>query len=111
MTTIPLMGNDPTSLALSPDQSKLYVSFLLFGNGTTTLVPDRAPRWGHPLRLDSQSGGKHLGLLRRCHRRVVLGRGWQQRHHHRSHRGGDLDHPVSKCGTVFPAQRLKITRK
>jgi DNA-binding beta-propeller fold protein YncE len=43
VATIPLMGNYPTSLALSPDQSKLYVSFLLSGNGTTTLVPDRAP--------------------------------------------------------------------
>jgi DNA-binding beta-propeller fold protein YncE len=43
VATIPLMGNYPTSLALSPDESKLYVSFLLSGNGTTTLVPDRAP--------------------------------------------------------------------
>lgn len=43
VATIPLMGNYPTSLALSPDQSKLYVSFLLSGNGTTTLVADRAP--------------------------------------------------------------------
>jgi DNA-binding beta-propeller fold protein YncE len=43
VTTIPLMGNYPTSLALSPDESKLYVSFLLSGNGTTTLAPDRAP--------------------------------------------------------------------
>lgn len=41
--TIPLMGNYPTSLAASPDGEKLYVSFLLSGNGTTTLVPDRAP--------------------------------------------------------------------
>lgn len=43
VAVIPLMGNYPTSLALSPDGSKLYVSFLLSGNGTTTLAPDRAP--------------------------------------------------------------------
>lgn len=40
---IPLVGQYPTSLALSPDSSKLYVSFLLSGNLTTTLQPDRAP--------------------------------------------------------------------
>lgn len=43
VATIPLMGNYPTSLAVSPDGSRLYVSFLLSGNLTTTLVPDRAP--------------------------------------------------------------------
>lgn len=43
LDTIPLMGNYPTSLAASPDGEKLYVSFLLSGNGTTTLAPDRAP--------------------------------------------------------------------
>lgn len=47
--TIPLMGNYPTSLALSPDGSKIYVSFLLSGNGTTTLQPDRAPAQGNPI--------------------------------------------------------------
>lgn len=43
VASVPLMGNYPTSLALSPDGSKLYVSFLLSGNLTTTLTPDRAP--------------------------------------------------------------------
>lgn len=43
IATVPLTGNYPTSLALSPDASKLYVGFLLSGNGTTTLQPDRAP--------------------------------------------------------------------
>lgn len=43
IATVSLMGNYPTSLALSPDGSKLYVSFLLSGNLTTTLPPDRAP--------------------------------------------------------------------
>ncbi len=43
IATVPLMGNYPTSLALSPDGSKLYASFLLSGNLTTTLPPDRAP--------------------------------------------------------------------
>ncbi|MCB1206163.1 MAG: hypothetical protein KDN18_18020 [Verrucomicrobiae bacterium] len=43
VATVTLMGNYPTSLALSPDESKLYVSFLLSGNLTTTLPPDRAP--------------------------------------------------------------------
>jgi DNA-binding beta-propeller fold protein YncE len=43
IATVPLTGNYPTSLALSPDGSKLYVGFLLSGNLTTTLPPDRAP--------------------------------------------------------------------
>lgn len=43
VATIPLMGNYPTSLALSPDGASLYVGFLLSGNRTTTLQPERAP--------------------------------------------------------------------
>lgn len=45
---IPLMGNYPTSLSTSPDQSKIYASFLLSGNRTTTLQPDRSPAPPNP---------------------------------------------------------------
>ncbi len=48
VATVPLMGNYPTSLGLSPDGTKLYASFLLSGNRTTTLQPDRSPEQPEP---------------------------------------------------------------
>ncbi len=41
--TVTFQAVTPKSLAVSPDQSKVYVSFLLSGNRTTTLPPTLAP--------------------------------------------------------------------
>lgn len=43
LAEIPLQGQYPSSLAKSLDGSRLYVGFLLSGNGTTILPPDRSP--------------------------------------------------------------------
>lgn len=43
LSEIPLRGNYPTSLAMSPTGDRLYVAFLFSGNGTTILKPDLSP--------------------------------------------------------------------
>lgn len=43
LDTIPLQGIMPRSLAVSPDGSQLYTSFLHTSNGTTILPRDKAP--------------------------------------------------------------------
>lgn len=45
---IPVLGNYPTSLEKSLDGSVVYVSFLLSGNGTTVLAPDRTAAQSAP---------------------------------------------------------------
>ena len=43
VTTIPLTGEHPRAMAVSPDGSKVYVAFALSGNRTTTLLASQSP--------------------------------------------------------------------
>ena len=43
ITNIPVVGENPRALALSPDRSKVYAAFALSGNRTTLVPPERAP--------------------------------------------------------------------
>jgi DNA-binding beta-propeller fold protein YncE len=43
VATIPLYGDNPRALAVSPDGSKVYVAFALSGNGTTLVPQNLAP--------------------------------------------------------------------
>lgn len=49
---IPIQGNMPRGVALSPDQSKLYIACLLSGNETTTLHFRQAPPQASPTNPD-----------------------------------------------------------
>ena len=48
VTTIPLFGDNPRALAVSPDGSKVYAAFALSGNGTTALREQVAPPQSAP---------------------------------------------------------------
>ena len=43
ITNIPVFGENPRALALSPDQTKVYAAFALSGNRTTLIPPELAP--------------------------------------------------------------------
>jgi DNA-binding beta-propeller fold protein YncE len=43
VATIPLYGDNPRALAVSPDGSKVYAAFALSGNGTTLIPQNLAP--------------------------------------------------------------------
>ena len=49
VATIPLYGDNPRALAVSPDGSKVYVAFALSGNGTTILPQNLAPPQSAPV--------------------------------------------------------------
>jgi DNA-binding beta-propeller fold protein YncE len=49
VATIPLYGDNPRALAVSPDGSKVYVAFALSGNGTTILPQSLAPPQSKPV--------------------------------------------------------------
>src|SRR3984957_298103 len=49
VATIPLYGDNPRALAVSPDGSKVYVAFALSGNGTTILSDTLAPPQSAPV--------------------------------------------------------------
>lgn len=48
VTTIPLRGQQPRALAVSPDARKIYVAFAESGNRTTLIPADRAPAQPKP---------------------------------------------------------------
>jgi DNA-binding beta-propeller fold protein YncE len=49
VATIPLYGDNPRALAVSPNGSKVYVAFALSGNGTTILPQNLAPPQSAPV--------------------------------------------------------------
>lgn len=49
VASIPLYGDNPRALAVSPDGSKVYVAFALSGNGTTILPQTLAPPQSNPV--------------------------------------------------------------
>jgi DNA-binding beta-propeller fold protein YncE len=49
VATIPLFGDNPRALAVSPDGSKVYVAFALSGNATTILGDNLAPPQSPPV--------------------------------------------------------------
>jgi DNA-binding beta-propeller fold protein YncE len=49
VATIPLLGGNPRSLAVSPDGSKVYVAFAISGNGTTIIPQGLAPPQSAPI--------------------------------------------------------------
>jgi DNA-binding beta-propeller fold protein YncE len=49
VATIPLFGDNPRALAVSPDGSKVYAAFALSGNATTILPQEYAPPQSSPI--------------------------------------------------------------
>ncbi len=49
VATIPLFGDNPRALAVSPDGSKVYAAFALSGNGTTAVRLQNAPPQSAPV--------------------------------------------------------------
>ena len=51
MATIPVLGNNPRALAISPDGTKVYAAFALSGNRTTLIPKDLAPPQPPPVNI------------------------------------------------------------
>jgi len=51
LAAIPVFGNNPRALAVSPDGTKVYAAFALSGNRTTLIPPDRAPPQSAPVNI------------------------------------------------------------
>lgn len=77
LADISLQGNMPRSMAVSGDQSKVYVSFLLSGNRTTILPSDRAPAPPPPANPSLPPAPKTAVIVPADDERVV----WEVRDH------------------------------
>ena len=51
LASIPLLGNNPRALAVSPDGTKVYAVFALSGNRTTIIPPAFAPPQSAPINI------------------------------------------------------------
>jgi YVTN family beta-propeller protein len=51
VAALPVFGNNPRALAVSPDGTKVYAAFALSGNRTTLIPPDRAPPQPAPINI------------------------------------------------------------